>query len=108
MAAAISIVPASGSVTNKISACRISVSGAEDTDISTYNTGTLPREVSFRYRLVASAAGEQDLVSPDFTVSPDGAWVWDNVIFPEAGSWTVDLVDQGSDDVDATLAVTVA
>lgn len=106
--ASITIVPASGSVTAGLSVCRVSVAGAEDTDISTYSTENLPRESDFRYRLVASADGEQDLVSPEFTASADGDWVWNSVIFPAAGSWTIDLIDQSDDSTTATLAVTVS
>jgi archaellin len=106
--ASIAIVPASGSVTAVISACRVTVSDAEDTDITTYDADATPAETAFRYRLVASATGEQDLVSPEFTASADGNWIWDNVIFPAAGSWTIDLIDQEDDSVTATLAVTVA
>lgn len=62
-----------------------------------------------RYRLVASHDGgdHDDLVSPVFAVNADGQWTWDNLMFPVDGAWTVDLVDQDDDSVDATVAVTV-
>lgn len=107
MAASISITPASGSVIAVVTAARITVSGAEDTDSTTYDTNDLPREESIPYRLVASATGEQDLVSHEFNVSADGNHTWDNVVFPDDGSWTIRLIDQRDDSIDATLAVTV-
>lgn len=105
--ASIAIVPASGSVVAVVTAARVTVSGADDTDSTTYDTNDLPREESIPYRLVASATGEQDLVSHEFVVSADGDHVWDNVVFPNDGSWTISLIDQRDDSVDATLAVTV-
>jgi len=107
MAAAITIVPASGSVQAVVSACRVTVADAEDTDSTAYDTDVLPREPEIRYRLVATATGEDDLVSHEFTVSAEGDHVWDNVIFPADGSWTISLINQDTDAADATLAVTV-
>lgn len=107
MAASIAIVPASGSVVATVSACRVTVSGAEDNDPTTFNANNVPTEDPVVYRLVASKTGWDNLVSHEFTVSAQGRHVWDNVIFPDDGSWTIDLVDQGDNSVDATLSVTV-
>jgi hypothetical protein len=108
MSATIAIVPASGSVISVVSACRITVSGASTNDPTTYDPADIPTEEAFTYRLVGSLAGQQDLVSVEFQVGSTGSWVWDNVIFPAAGVWTLDLVDQSDDGVTATLAVTVS
>lgn len=107
MAASITITPASGSVIAVVTAARITVAGADDNDSSTYDEDELPTEESIPYRLVASATGEQDLVSHEFVVSADGNHTWDNVVFPDDGSWTIDLIDQRDDSTAATLAVTV-
>ena len=107
MVASLTIVPSSGSVIAVVSACRISVAGAEDTDIATYDPDDTPTEEAIPYRIVATKDGVDDLVSHDFNVSSSGAHVWDNVIFPEDGAWTLSLIDQRDDSVDATLAVTV-
>jgi hypothetical protein len=101
MAAALSIFPASGAITAKESACRISVTGAPS-NRPPDNTGG-----EFTYRIVASATGEDDLVSHAFAPNADGQHEWDNVIFPAAGSWTVDLRDTADDSQEATLSVTV-
>lgn len=105
--ATIDIVPASGDIVAVVTAAHVTVSEAEDTDSTTYDTDELPREESIPYRLVASLAGVDDLVSHEFVVSADGDHQWDNLIFPTDGAWTLDLVDQRDDSVAATLAVTV-
>lgn len=113
MAAAITIVPASGDIIAVVTACRISVADVPSNDPATYDAEDIPTMAPKTYRLVASKAGIDSLVSHEFTpssepgIAPEGAHVWDNVIFPDDGSWTVDLVDQADDSVDATLAVTV-
>lgn len=108
MAAAIAITPASGSIIAVVTACRVNVTGADDNDAATYDTDNTPVEDPIPFRLIATKAGIDDLVSHEFTVSAGGAHVWDNIIFPDDGSWTVDLVDQRNDSVAATLAVTVS
>lgn len=108
MAASIAIVPASGSVISVVSACRVTVSGASTNDITTYNPVAIPSEEAFTYRLVGSLTGQQDLVSAEFQVGSTGHWVWDNIIFPAAGAWTIYLIDQSDDSVTTTLAVTVS
>jgi len=107
MAVSIAIVPASGSVHAKISACRVTVSGASDTDSSEYDDEAIPAEPELRYRLVATKSGQQDLVSHEFAVSQDGHHIWDNIIFPATGAWSIGLINQDDDSSAATLAVTV-
>jgi hypothetical protein len=104
MAAAVSIFPASGSITAGRDACRVTVTGAavNNTD------GTQHR---YRFRLTPPA-GAVNLVgsgySELFNVSSDGSHIWNNLIFPLAGSWTVRFVDEELSSNVATLAVTVA
>lgn len=98
MAAALAITPASGSITATVNACRINVTGASP---------NMADGTENRYRIIASCTGVDDLVSHEFNVN-GGKHEWNNLIFPEAGSWTVDLVDLSDDSVAATLAVTVA
>jgi len=107
MVASLAVVPASGSVVNTISACRITVSGADDTDFTTYNASHQPTEVAIPYVIVARKSGIDSLSSVEFNVSSDGHFVWDNLIFPDDGVWTVELIDQRDDSVDASLSVTV-
>lgn len=107
MVAAIAITPASGDVRAVISACRVDVTGLEPNDPATYNVDNIPTEDEVRYRLIATLTGQDDLVSHDFAASAGLTHTWDNIIFPADGGWTLDLVDQRDDSVEATLAVTV-
>lgn len=56
-----------------------------------------------RYYMTAEASGEDTLRSPVFS----GDFTWDNVIFPDDGSWTVHIRRVVGDTSDANLAVTV-
>ena len=105
--ATITIVPASGAVVATVSACRISVSSADDTDSATYDEDAIPTEDPIPYRLVASKSGWDPLVSHEFTVSADGDHVWDNLIFPDDGTWSVALIDQRDDSTETSISVTV-
>lgn len=107
MTIAIAITPASGSVVAVVSACRVDVTGAVANDPSTFDADNVPTEDPIRYRLVATKAGQDDLVSHEFTVSSAGKHTWDNVIFPDDGTWSIALINQDDDSSDATLSVTV-
>jgi len=107
MSVSLAIVPASGSVKATVSACRITVSGASTNDPDTFDEDTTPTEEALLYRLVASKSGQDDLVSHLFQVSATGHHVWDNLIFPDDGTWSVKLVDQADDSNAATLSVVV-
>jgi hypothetical protein len=98
MTAALTIVPASGAVIAVESACRVAVTGApsNDTDGS-----------EIRYRIRARKAGLDDLLSHEFSTSFDSKHEWDNLIFPDDGTWTVTLRDTGDDSQVATASVVV-
>lgn len=106
--ATVTIVP-EDDVIAKVTACRIAVEEADDTDSSTYDTNDIPREEAIPMRFVASHddGDHDDLVSHAFVASADGDHVWDNVIFPVDGAWTVTLIDQRDDSTVDTLAVEV-
>lgn len=107
MTVAIAITPASGSVVAVESACRVDVTGASSNDSATFDEDNTPSEDPIPYRLVASKSGWDDLVSHEFNVSSAGKHTWDNVIFPDDGTWSIALVDQRTDSNAATLSVTV-
>jgi hypothetical protein len=69
---AITIVPASGSVHAKISACRVHCTGVNDNDPTTYDADNVPTEDPIPFRFVATKAGVDSLVSHEFNVSADG------------------------------------
>ena len=59
------------------------------------------------YLLVDAPVGVDDARSHVFQTSADGKHVWDDYIFPAAGSYTIRLRDMLDDSDVATLAVTV-
>lgn len=99
MAAAITARSATGTVVHKLTFAHLDVTGADDNEAD----GT-----ERRYYLVASLAGQDSLRSHVFSPSFDGKHTWDDVMFPAAGEWTVDLKDVSDDSTVATLALTVA
>lgn len=101
MAAALSIIPASGAITAVVTAAHIYVTGA-DSNRPPDDTGG-----EFTYRIRARLDGEDDLISHAFAPSADGKHQWDDVIFPAAGTWTVTLRDTEDDSEEATLSVEV-
>lgn len=109
MAIEITATPPTGEVIATVSAVRFDITGANDNDPTTFDADNIPSMDPIPFRLVATISGDtQDpLVSHEFNVSADGEHTWDNVIFPEDGSWTVDLIDQRDDSTAATLALTV-
>lgn len=104
MAAELTITPASGSITSKVDACRINVTGADVINEE-------GEEKRYRIRLTPPAGLEEETVSGYshlFNVSADGTHEWNGYIFPGEGSWTVRLYDEIEEEDAATLAVTVA
>lgn len=85
-------------VTHLVTAAAIEVTGADgnDTDGS-----------ELRYYITATASDEPTLKSQVFSPSSDGKFVWDNVVFPAAGSWTLTLADASDDSTVDTTALTV-
>jgi len=109
MAAALTIVPASGSITAASTVCRVEVTGADQNDITGYSTTIYPTSPELRFYLLFDApAGTDDGRSYEFGVNEDGDHTFNNYIFPNDGSWTVRLRDASDDSDVATLAVTVA
>lgn len=100
--ATLTITPASGSITATKTVCRVDVTDAPDNRPPDQTGG------AFSYKIVASATGEDSLVSHVFNTSQDSKHTWNNVVFPAAGSWTLNLVDTSDDSVEGTLAVTVS
>jgi hypothetical protein len=103
MAASLSIYPESGDITAGLDACRVTVTGADPNN----DDGTQHR---YRLRLDPPAGAETEIGSGYsylFNVSADGGHEFNNLIFPEAGSWTVRLHDEEIASDAASLAVTV-
>lgn len=104
---AVAIFPTSGNITATETVCKVNVTEAPPNDATTYDAENTPSMDPIVYYLKLSATGEDDLVSQRFTTSQAELFQWDNVIFPAAGSWTLDLCLDADDSVEATAAVTV-
>lgn len=108
MPAAIAITPASGSIIEKHSACRVDVTGADVNDASTYDANKYPTEDLITYYLSFERTGSDTGRSQLFQVAADGSFTFNSYIFPDDGSWTVHLRKAADDSSAANLAVTVA
>lgn len=105
---AVSIYPESGDIVATKTVCKVFVTEAPTNDESTYDEDLTPAEAPILYYLKLSKDGTDPLVSQRFTPSSDELFQWDNVIFPDDGTWTLDLCLNADDSVDATAAVVVA
>jgi hypothetical protein len=109
MSAALSITPASGSITAAETACKIDVTGADVNDLTAYDSQLYPTSPEIKYYLLIDApAGTDDGRSYVFGVDSSGGHQFNNYIFPAAGSYTVRLRKAADDSDAATLAVTVS
>lgn len=108
MAASVTIVPASGSVISTVSACMITVAGADQNDNTAYNTNVYPQSPELRYYLRFEKSSTEYGRSYVFGVDETGGHVFQDYIFPSSGSWTVRLRNAATDASIATRAVTVS
>jgi|SRR6185295_15861582 len=100
MAISITATPSSGAATK--TAFRIAVTGLDDTNFASYNASNIPTEPAFTYYMQFSEGGLIKGRSHVFTPGQlTGTHLWDNVILPDAGTYTfsVHLASSG-----ATLA----
>jgi hypothetical protein len=93
MAATITVTPASGSITAKKDVCTFAIAGADPNDEGNFGTTIYPTSPEFRYVLTMKVGGVEQGRSQVFGVTPDGAFQFNSYIFPEAGTWTVQLYD---------------
>lgn len=116
MSVAITCTPAAPVATNDF--CSIAVSGVDQNTTTGYD-GTVPSaspgsptqypaSPEVRYYLTFELASVERGRSYVFAPSADGDHVFDNYVFPEAGSWTIRLSNAGDDSSVATQAVTVS
>lgn len=109
MAAAVVITPASGSITHLKDACEISATGMTANDSALYDSTVYPSEPAITAYFTLSATGEDTLTSPVFASNAAGEGAWPgSVIFPAAGTWTLDLIRVSDSSTIATASVTVA
>lgn len=109
MTAAVSITPASGSITHLVNACQISASGLTPNDSTAYSTAVYPTEPAITYYFKLAATGHDSLKSPIFSPSSAGDAIWPgSVIFPAAATWTLTVNKVSDDSAVATASVVVA
>lgn len=109
MAVALSITPASGSITAKKTVCRVDVTGANVNNTAAYDSGLYPTEPAFVYYLLVDApVGTDDGKSYLFSVNASGNHTFNNYTFPVAGSYTVRLRNNADHSDVTTLSVTVS
>lgn len=107
MSASLTIVPASGAITAARTVCRVTVAGATANDDTAYNALLYPASPEVRYYLAFELSSVEQ--GRSYVFAPNGgAHVFNNYIFPEAGSWTVHLRKTADDSSVANIAVTVA
>jgi len=110
MTAAVAITPTSGNITHLLDACEIVCTGVNSNTSTGYSTSIYPTSPAVVAFFKLSASGEDDLVSPLFSTNAAGTGAWPgSVIFPAAGTWTLDLIDAADGTTQlATASVTVA
>lgn len=93
MAVTITPTPASGSITATKTAVRFDIAGADPNDEANFDADIYPTSPEFRYVLTMVEDSVEYGRSQVFGVTPDGAFVINNYIFPHAGTWTVQVYD---------------
>jgi hypothetical protein len=108
MTVTLALAPVSGSITHAVSAVNITVAGAAENTLTGYSTAVYPTSPEVRYYIKAVLAGQTDLKSYQFAVNSAGGHVFQDFIFPAAGTWTVTLNRVSDDGVAATSSPVVA
>ena len=93
MAVTITPTPASGSVVAKQTAVRFDIAGGDPNDEANWAADQYPTSPEFRYVLTMVEGGTEYGRSQVFGVTPDGAFQFNNYIFPHDGTWTCQLYD---------------
>lgn len=108
MSASIACVPAAPVAT--VSACRVTVTGADENTLTGYvGDGTqYPASPEMRYYLTFELGGEILGKSYVFGVNGAGDHEFNDYVFPTDGSWTVRLSNASDDSSVQTASVTVS
>lgn len=107
MAAAMTVTPASGSITATKDVCKINVTGADNNDTAAYDANKYPTSPEIRYYIAFTKGGVELGRSYVFAPATGGTHEFDNYTFPSSGSWTATLRKSSNDSSVATLAITV-
>lgn len=91
MAVLITPTPASGSITAKKTVVRFNITGADPNLEASFDPALYPTSPELRYVMTMVVGGKEVGRTQVFGVSPEGKFEINNYIFPEAGSYTVQL-----------------
>ena len=108
MAAAVVISPVSGSITHLTTACEVTCTGTDSNDSAAYDSTKYPSEPAIGYYFQAARTGSVTLKSNIFTTNSLKIAEWHDLIFPDAGTWTLTLRKSADDSIAATASVVVA
>jgi len=113
----LAITPASGSITAERTVCRVTTAGAPDNTLVGYD-GTIDNTPTGQHQYPASPTENYYIAflvnavekgrSYVFNPGSSGEHVFNNYIFPSAGTWTLNLVRTRDSGTEATLSVVVA
>jgi hypothetical protein len=91
MAVAITVTPASGSITAKKTVCTFAIAGSAPNNTGAHDATKYPADPENRFVLTMKVGGVEVGRSQVFGTTPDGAFQFNSYIFPVAGSYTVQL-----------------
>jgi hypothetical protein len=91
MAAAITVIPASGSITAKKTVCTFAIAGTAPNDTGSHDAAKYPADPENRFAMTFKVGGVEVGRTQVFGTTPDGAFEFNSYIFPSAGSYTVQL-----------------
>ncbi len=90
------------------SVCKFDIAGLDLNDLTAYDAGATPTAPEVRYYLTFELASVEMGRSPIFACDADGEWQFNNYMFPEAGSWTVEVRLVSDDSSVKSQSVTVS
>lgn len=105
--AAVAISPTSGNITAVKTVCRITASATPSNTTVGYSSSNYPASPQVTYTFQLSKTGSTTMFSPVLSTSAGQIAAWDGVIFPSAGTWTLNLKDNAGATT-ATASVVVA
>lgn len=105
MSAAVACYPASP--VHLKDSCVLSCTEEPSNDDAAFDNTKYPASPQIVYRFRLSKAGEDDLVSEEFSTNAGGEHEWPGILFPVAGTWKLDLEDTSDDSVVDTANITV-
>ena len=108
MAVTVTPTPASGAITAKGTVVKFDLAGLDLNDSTDYSATAYPTWTELRYYIAFTLGGIELGRSPEFGPDFEGAWQFNNYIFPSAGAWSVVVHNAATDATVKSQAVTVS